>query len=383
MSYKTIILRFSNIMNKLGFRRLQRILKTVLFRMIGFLLRPGQVELPEPHLIKNIVVVKQDHQLGDMLCTTPLFSALRDNFPHAHITVIAGEKNHRVVDNHPAIDEVIIFQKLDFLSAPSEFLQFYKKIREREYDLGVVPATISTSVTSDLICRLTGAKYRLGPGKLNGEINPGNFLLNMPVELDWRGKHNHQIERNLAILRTVGLVINQHPISIGITQAAEDFAQNYLTAIVRDSDRIAGFHPGAGKQMNLWDAENFAQVADYLAAEHKFKLFISWGPDDEEVINKMTSAMKQPFVICNNQTIQQFTAVIKQMSLFLTNDTGIMHLAAATGIPVLSLFGPTDPRQWAPQGKHQRYIWAGDGKMNSISIEKVQNTLDEMISNLE
>jgi len=204
MSYKTFLIKISHFFDQIGLRHWERKLKDGLFKMLGRIFGARLVSKIDDARIQNILIIRQHNQMGDMLCSTPLFTAVRQRFPRAYITLIASEVNFPVVQYHPAIDRVLLFEKQNFLARPGDFIRFWRSLRERKYDLGIVPSTVSMSVTSDLLCLVARTRYRLGVRTLNGEANPSAFIYNLPVDLDWRNNHLHQTERNLVILKAIG-----------------------------------------------------------------------------------------------------------------------------------------------------------------------------------
>ncbi len=379
MNYKKFLITISNFFDRIGLRGLNRQIKNSGFQFIGRILKSRSVPFPTQEDIKNILIIKQHNQMGDMICSTPLFSALRKNFPEAYITLIAGMNNYKVVQNHPDLNETIVYHKLNFLSAPGEFWRFYRKLHERKYDLAIVPATVSVSVTSDLICRLSGAKFRLGARTLNGRENPSGFLYNLPVDMDWRNQKRHQIFRNLDLLTGIGIEPEFIPPSIGISSKDENSANQFYQTHFSPTDKVIGFHPGAGKVANQWPAERFARLADYLVDKYHVRILITNGPDDAVPVQKMTQLLKSPFILTDELNLQQVAALQKRIRLYVTNDTGTMHLALAVGVPVLALFGPTNFWEWGPLDKFHRSIQSSDGNINSISFEEVKNIADEIL----
>jgi heptosyltransferase-2 len=92
---------------------------------------------------------------------------------------------------------------------------------------------------------------------------------------------------------------------------------------------------------------------------------------DHEAIDQLAGILTVPFVRVRNRAIAFVAALLKQMDIVVTNDTGIMHLAAAVGTSTLSLFGPTDPLQWAPLGRNHKFILGRGGDINTIEVSKV------------
>ena len=117
--------------------------------------------------VRNILIVRQHNQLGDMLCSVPLFASLRKKFPDAHITLVASPINYEILfsEINPYINEVITYDK----SGPVSIRKFLKKLRQRDYQIGIVPSTVSVSRTSHIINALSRAKVKVGVKSIDGK----------------------------------------------------------------------------------------------------------------------------------------------------------------------------------------------------------------------
>jgi heptosyltransferase-2 len=100
---------------------------------------------------------------------------------------------------------------------------------------------------------------------------------------------------------------------------------------------------------------------------------------DREVIALLRKQIHEDYELIENQSIRVVASYLSKMALVISNDTGIMHVSAAVGVPVLSLFGPTDPEQWAPMGGENRYIAGRGGRMESITVEEVLTVARTML----
>jgi ADP-heptose:LPS heptosyltransferase len=166
---------------------------------------------------------------------------------------------------------------------------------------------------------------------------------------------------------------------IGFSNEEQHHAKEFLQPYLERYKTIVGFHPGAGKKENRWSAERFADVANRLFTDFQALAVITCGPKDEEQVNDMIAKLHYPHVVVK-KPIRQVAAIINELDAFVSNDTGIMHVAAGTKTPLLSLFGPTDPLQWAPKGEKNKYIASSVGQIDSISTEEVYSALQTIIS---
>jgi len=365
-------------------RRLERIFKLFFVRCLRALLGSSVSSLPPHAVFKTILVIRQHNQLGDMLCVVPLLKGLRNRFPDAFIALVASPVNYEVMLNNPFVDEVIEYDKSEFLARGrfrfGRILQFIKSLRAYNFELAIVPSTVSTSVTSDMLAYLLGARARIGAGSINGRPNPSGFFFNVPVRLDWtQNPHRHQTLRNVDI--AAPLALRQQDCSLHISLKNNEVTEAkllYSKAKMPKSLSIL-LHPGAGKKPNRWPADRFALVANILGAEYDAMVLITSGPFDDGPVSEVEARLSAYHKIIANKPIRHVAAILSLGDLLITNDTGIMHVGAAVGIPVLSLFGPTDPNQWAPMGALHRYVKGEKGDITSIRVEVVLRHAREML----
>jgi len=338
----------------------------------------------QPQSTRRILVIRQHNQLGDMLCVVPLLRALRSHCPHAQISLLTSPVNHDIMLNNRYLDDVINFDKQEFSSGGKihigRLVAYIRKLRNERFDLAVVPSTVSTSFTSDLFAYLSGAGIRIGAGSTDGRENPSGFFFNVPVDLNWTSEpHRHQTLRNLDILARYVKKPDDLTSEITLTTDERLEGKSFVTKYLNGKTSRIVFHPGAGKIPNRWPGDRFAAVANTLSAEFDSAVFITAGPMDDEPVAVMRSGLHVRAQLIMKQPIRPVASILKNMDLVVTNDTGIMHVAAAVGARVLSLFGPTDPGQWAPLGEKNRYIHGSGGDIRSISIEDVLRNAREML----
>lgn len=320
-----------------------------------------------------------------MLCAVPLLRALRAKFPSAHITLIASPVNYDVMLHLRYIDRVILFDKREFLGRGLRGLRalfrFVRSLRSERFDLAIVPSTVSISFTSDLLARLSGARVRIGASRLGRKESLSAFCFNVPVEIEWNSTPTrHQTLRNLDIAKPLGLEVPSLHLELTFNDDEAQAANQLKKNKMESSKRIVIYHPGAGKPPNRWRAERFAHVANALSKSLGVTTLISEGPMDAVPVSEMLRHLTVPFELIQGKTIREVATILSAADLVITNDTGIMHVAASVGAPVLSLFGPTDPEQWAPIGAQNRFLKGEGGDINTIATEEVIRCAEEMIS---
>jgi heptosyltransferase-2 len=147
---------------------------------------------------------------------------------------------------------------------------------------------------------------------------------------------------------------------------------------------VVGFHPGAAKEGNVWSPGRFAELAFLIRQKFQAEFFISEGPDDAKYVLEMVKILKEKYgidkVVKHRGQLMNNVGIIKQLGLFITNDTGIMHLAAGLEVPEIALFGPTIAFEWGPLGSNKVSVQSPGKSIDDISVERVFNIAENILS---
>jgi ADP-heptose:LPS heptosyltransferase len=318
--------------------------------------------------------VRQHNQIGDMLCSLTLYKALKKKYPDSRITLVAAKTNYEIpfFEINPYLDRVIVFDK----SSLKTILKFIKELRSRTYQIGIVPSTIVLSRTSHIINRISGAKIRVGAKSIDGKENESHKYLNVKTDFDWKEKH--QTKRNLQVVKQIGCDLSgEEMISIRIKISDEDisFAKEFIKLNFPDKNkRVIAFHPGAGKVSNLWDYKNFIELIKKFYKRYDNYILITSGWTDGKIVGQICKDLTLANIeynILHNELVKKLGAVLSMIDLYITNDTGTMHIAGYSGAKMISLFGPTNPSEWAPMGENQKFIKSSTDNINDISVDDV------------
>lgn len=311
-----------------------------------------------------------------MLCSLTLYAALKKKYPDSKITLVAAKTNYEIpfLDINPYLDLVIIFEKKGF----GGLLTFYKQLRRSKYQIGIVPSTIKVSRTSHIINFLSGSKVRVGIKSIDGSENSSHKFLNVKSHFAW--KNTHQLERNLDVVKQIGCDLSEeekNSIKFKFSEEEIRDAKRFIAESFPDKSRkIIGFHPGAGKKDNMWLTKNFIEMIQKIYNEYKNYVLLTSGWIDNVIINEVESELKSrniQYKILNDLPIKKLGAILSLIDLYITNDTGSMHIAGFSDAKMISLFGPTKPAEWAPQGKNKYYIKSKTENINDITVEEVYN----------
>ena len=343
----------------------------------GFVLEKDITPLPDMFTdIKSILIVVR-HQLGDMLCSVPMLRAVRCNFPDSEITLITKKStgfNDIFKNNDSPVDNVLLYE-FGF----ENFVNTVKIIRDKKPELAIVPSSVIFSATNHLLGYYSQAKYRIGIRSKDFELNKIGYTLNIKSDFLWDSKKVHQIERNLDVIRQIGISSEENTIRLTVNDEQRNFAEDFYEKHFPDVKRmVIGFHTGAAKDGNIWPPEKFAALMDLLYNRTGAYFYISEGPADTKNVNALEGLLRQKYPhityakYCGE--IMNNAANIAKTALFVSNDTGIMHLASGFDIPVIGLFGPTKAFEWGPVGRNKASIQASGGNIKNIEITDVFET---------
>lgn len=339
-------------------------------------LAPAQVDAAG---IKRILVIRQHDMLGDFLLSTPVLRALRQRFPQAHIGVLAREYFADTLEAHPCVDEILRFQEHGTRWTPRRIARLWRQLRAG-WDLTVVLNTVSHSLTSDLLALLSGAQYVLGS---EHRVFPGcrrNFFYNLLAPYAQQTKP--QSERNLDIVRYLGADTDDLGEIMRVTAAEREAAR----AILRDAGwkeggLTIGMHVGAGKVMNRWPVPRFAELAQRWHEQRGAQIVLFWGGNESDLGAEFCARTAFAPVKIPPRALREMAACFTHCHAVVCNDTGVMHVCAAAGVPLVAVFGPTDPEEWKPIGEKFIAVRHESLQTAAVTVEQVDLALQRLLPN--
>ncbi|MFZ0456115.1 MAG: glycosyltransferase family 9 protein [Ignavibacteriaceae bacterium] len=319
---------------------------------------------------EKFLIVRQHNQLGDLLAGVSLFRAIKETYPKSHITLIVSPFNYPGLIKNKFIDRMFIFDKKKIFK-PGYFVEFYNLLRE-DYDAAIVPVVVSISFTSNLIARFSKAKIRIGPESLNGEINESRYLFDRRIKLDWRKHPDSNIsERSLDIVRPFGINTKNYRSEISFDEDDIRIADEFINEIeLKKEELLIGLHVGAGKPNNRWSLQKYISLINNLNQKYSAKFYLTGSASDKEELDYIKNNCTIDAALFLNREIPQVAALISKSDLFISNDTGIMHVAGSTDTSQISIFGPTNPFNWAPIGNNKYFIRKSE-LIDDVSVKDV------------
>lgn len=321
--------------------------------------------------------------MGDVVLSTPVLKALRDAYPKGRITFMVRPAVKEIAEGNPYVDEVITYDKSMGLFGNIGFIM---TLRNKKFDLAIV---LHPTIRTNWIVFLSGIPKRLGfdrkrkMGVLLTDRVPDNKHLGL----------KHEIDYTLDILRYVGVSAKDRKLYVPVSRDARTkVAGAFTEGGISGGDTVVTINPGASCPSKRWPAERFAKAADELIKGRGVKVVIIAGEADKRIGEKVASLMKEKRLdLSGKTTVGDAAAVLERSKLFISNDSGPVHVACALGIPVVAIFGRKDrglsPRRWGPSNKGDVVIHKDAGCLECLAHNCVVGfkcldaiTVDEVVS---
>lgn len=288
------------------------------------------------------ILIRAVNWLGDAVMTTPALQAVRETFPDAEITILANPLVSQLLLRHPAIDRVLTFERIGKHGGIAGRLRLATELRRERFDLALI---LPNSFDSALIPFLAGIPQRLG------KASDGRSLL---LTDRYREPKNasalHEVQYYRNLLRHFGICGTVGTPFLYVTPEEDQEAALFLAEQGITGQPLLGINAGASfGSAKRWYPERFAQVAAQLSQEWGARIILFGGPDEQDIVKIIADNLDSNCLNMTGKTsVRRLMALIKRCSLFITNDSGPMHIAAAFGVPLVAVFGPTDHSSTSP-----------------------------------
>lgn len=287
-------------------------------------------------MYKKILVINLMH-IGDLLLVTPVLKTLRTNYPKAYIALLADAKLSDLVKNNKHIDELIAIDKKGYHDKLSHYFSFIKEIRKKNFDLVI---NLHANERASYIAAFSGAKKIVGYATVGAGLFFDKVMKNTKAI-------KHQIHSHFDVLKE----------AVGVKEIDDGGLEMWLAPdAVASAERIwkenfgefptlkvVGLNIGASWETKRWCGEYYAELADRLI-EKGYGIAYFGGPMDIEIVNRAVSQMnhknsKHLKIFTGKISLQELAGLLRKCALFVTNDSGPMHVAVALDVPLVTMFG--------------------------------------------
>ena len=299
--------------------------------------------------------------IGDVVQTLPALEAIKRNYPDSELTWVVEDAAAGILEGHPFISRVLVSRRKTWtrmLHRPRTFFQgvrsifgFFRELRDTRYDIAI---DLQGLFKSGILIGLARAGRKIGFA--HGREFSSLFLNERLPAYDIE---KHALERYLDVARHLGA---KDPAPTCVLPISGELARMrpQVIGIRKEGRLLVVINPVARWKTKLWPERNFAELADRLISERNAAVIFTGSPDDRAVTSRILTMMKQDaWNWAGETTLMELAALASLSDLFITTDTGPMHLAVAAGARVLALFGPTAPWRTGPYGRSHLVVRKG------------------------
>jgi heptosyltransferase-2 len=300
----------------------------------------------------NRILIRATNWVGDVIMTLPALEAIRESFPKSTLIVLARPWVIPLFESHPMLDGVMTLGKgkTSFFGL-TDILKASLQVRRQKFDLAVL---FQNAFEAALIAYLGGIRYRVGY-----DTDHRRLLLSHAVIRDDIIMNAHQVEYYLSLIRAMGLNARSKDPELFVSKEQEEKALPLLSVNgVEQDDFLLGISPGAiYGPAKRWPPERFAAIGDMAVDRWGAKVMIFGSGQEKEICARVSTSMNHASIdLCGKTELGELMALIRRCNLFVSNDSGLMHMASALNVPLIAVFGSTDPVATGPRGPRSRIV---------------------------
>lgn len=335
------------------------------------------------------LLIRSTNWIGDAVMTTPAVRAIRHNFPNAHISMLAKPWVAPVFAHSPHVDEIIIYEANGRHRGIRGTVRLAKDLRAYRFDAVIL---LQNAIEAALIAFMAGIPNRIG-----FDTDARRLLLTHPVRCTRSIKSIHQTGYYLKMIEGAGLVGGGQHLELSIGTEDRQRAERILSAHgITPDRRVVGLNPsatfGPAKQ---WFPERYAALGDRLNNSFDATILLFGGPSDRKLGQDISRMMAAPAIDLSGRTsLGEAMALIDRCNAFVTNDSGLMHVAAALNTPLVAVFGSTNSTTTSPYSETSRIVRVPIecspcmqpvcplGHMNCmkrVTVEMVSNAVEDLL----
>ena len=281
------------------------------------------------------ILIRSPNWIGDAVLSTPSIFYLKEKMPQAHITILAKDWVKDIFIHHPGVDEIMSLEKSRF--------SLIKNIEKKRYGLGIL---FTNSFSSAFLFFVAGLRRRIGY-----HTNLRGIFLTERISLPQNVEKMHQRDYYIYLVKKLIPGDKIPEVRLYLNKKEEEKVGHTLKNYGIDkSVKIVGIGPGASYGASRrWPEEKFNSLIKEITKKYKAKILIFGSKEEMQLGNMIREGIEKDAInLSGKTTLRELMALIEKCSLFITNDTGPMHVASAFNVPIVAIFGPTNPSRTSP-----------------------------------
>ncbi len=336
----------------------------------------------------KILIIRRDN-IGDLICTTPLFEAIRRHYPSAYIAALVNSYNAPAIQGNPYLDAIFAYTKGKHVEGESVVGAYWRRVRlmwllrRERFDYVLLPS-------NGFAPRALKLARFIRPGSIVGFSAGATRGLDVPIP-HGEGALMHETEDIFRLLAPLGIGAPIPPLTVVPDSAVVARLRAGLPeALVASNGPLVALHISARKEKQRWSVERFAALAGLLHTRHAARFLVFWSPgdennqfhpgDDAKVDRLMAALASYPAAAIRTETLTELMAGISLCDAAILSDGGAMHVAAGLGKPIVCFFGNSSASRWHPWGVPHVVLQKPSAIVNDICAEEAAAAFAQLLS---
>ena len=337
--------------------------------------------------IRKVLFIRRDN-IGDLICTTPAFRAAREKFPNARTGILVNSYNADAIKNNPDIDEIYIYQKAKHAPDKSKLsvwlhnISVLWKIRREKYDVAIGFGSYSPTLVR--YTALTGVGTTIGYLK-KGTKEQKSYTI--PV-CEPEGAL-HEVERAFSLLTPLGITGNPDALRVFPAEADVEKVRRLLAAAgIKTGRPLVAFHISSRRPENRWPPDKFVELSRLVSDRCGAAILLLWSPGsesnaqhpgDDEKAEYILNLTQQQTIAFKTARLGELIAALSLCALVVCCDGGAMHIAAALGKPIVTIWGSTNPDTWRPWAARHVLLQNKSKRADDISVDEALKAVEKLL----
>jgi ADP-heptose:LPS heptosyltransferase len=324
---------------------------------------------------KRFIIIQPTNNLGDMVCITPIFRAIKLHDPEAHVAIAGKPNNRDLLEHHPYVDE--------YINIPDSIWKLIKIIDKQRFDSGIAvnfdPIHISVFLLGNvnkISCFELDSEYK--------KLEPASYRLISRFAHKTRYFPGQYIpEQYLRLLEPFGIKTTESRKTLSSSSDAHEKVNNALELInIKREEKVVTIAPGAGSEYKCWPANRFAEIANHLSTTYHTPLCIVGGPRDQHVIREMKKHLNKDVRYWDPgpQSIDELKATVARSFIVIGNDSGVIHIGEALNVMTLAVVGATDYREHLKETDNNKIVKVKDIRAKYQSYIVDESKIDPFVA---
>ncbi|MBI5644203.1 MAG: glycosyltransferase family 9 protein [Deltaproteobacteria bacterium] len=338
--------------------------------------------------MNKVLFIRRDN-IGDLICTTPAIKALKLKYPAVKIGVLVNSYNADAIKGNPDIDQVFVYEKEKHsqkgrINVLLGNLNVIRRIRKEKFEVAIgCSYTYSRRVAR--LTYLSGAALKIG---YVSKDRPASKFYNKPLAEP--GESMHEVEAMMGLVKPLAVAGPPPLMTIKADPGELEKALQYLKRLgLKEKGKAVVFHISSRKPQNRWPGERFKALGELIQDKLGLDIILLWSPGnssnpfhpgDDETAEWIISKMKRKPLAYRTLAVSELIAAMSAGSLVVCSDGGAMHIAAGLGKPIVTIWGSTDKKRWAPWGVPYRLLQKEQGLATEISSEEAFKAFIDLYS---